>query len=111
MTWASLAMVHAELVLLSYALRDVRNERFVLLSETDVPLWPFDCAYDTLFSADASFLETRATDQRWSLFDFRNGTSPTAADWRKGCSVAASFFFVSRVPAPNLVGSGRSGSR
>ena len=41
--WASLQMVHAELVLLSYALRDPLNERFVLLSETDVPLWPFEC--------------------------------------------------------------------
>ena len=41
--WGSLAMVHAELVLLAYALRDPANQRFVLLSETDVPLWPFDC--------------------------------------------------------------------
>ena len=41
-TWASLAMVHAELVLIAHALKDPRNERFVLLSETDVPLWPFE---------------------------------------------------------------------
>jgi len=83
-TWASLAMVHAELVLLAYALRDPLNQRFVLLSETDAPLWPFDCAYDFLFSSESSFLETRVTDSRFSMFDFDNRTGPVLSEWRKG---------------------------
>ena len=84
--WASLQIVHAELVLLSYALKDPLNERFVLMSETDVPLWPFACTYATLFASELSFLETRRTDVRFStLYDFHNSTqNPRLSDWRKG---------------------------
>ena len=83
--WASLQMVHAELVLLSYALRDPLNERFVLLSETDVPLWPFECTYSVLFASELSFLETKKSDMRFStLYEFRNTTRPHLQDWRKG---------------------------
>lgn len=83
-TWASLAMVHAELVLIAHALKDPRNERFVLLSETDVPLWPFPCMYGTLFSSSLSYMETKETQERFAMYEFRNGTGPLLEHWRKG---------------------------
>ncbi|KAJ1445108.1 core-2/I-branching enzyme-domain-containing protein [Pelagophyceae sp. CCMP2097] len=90
-TWGSLAMVHAELVLLAVALREPRNSRFILLSEADVPLWPFRCTYDALASApDMSFVESRPTNERWEMFDFDAinaswlAAPPTAETWRKG---------------------------
>ena len=87
--WASLQMVHAELVLLSYALRDPLNERFVLLSETDVPLWPFECTYSVLFASELSFLETKKSDMRFStLYEFRNTTRPHLQDWGRVAVVA-----------------------
>ena len=76
-------MVHAELVLLAYALKDPLNQRFVLLSETDVPLWPLEATYATLFSAEVSFLETKLSENRYYLYDFKD-SGPTRAEWRQG---------------------------
>lgn len=41
--WGSLEMVQAELLLLRSAFQDPLNERFVLISDTSVPLWRFNC--------------------------------------------------------------------
>ena len=40
----------------------------MLLSEADVPLWPFDCTYEALFSAPKlSFVESKRTHDRWNM--------------------------------------------
>ncbi|KAJ8607222.1 hypothetical protein CTAYLR_009924 [Chrysophaeum taylorii] len=98
-TWGSLAMVHAELALLATALRDPHNERFVLLSETDVPLWPFRCAYDALLSRpDLSFVESKKTLERFEMFDFGDAAADLAEVWRKG----SQWFALSRDHAVEL---------
>ena len=70
-TWGSLAMVKAEVILVATALQDPAVQRFVLLSETDVPLWPYGCVYEALMSTkNVSYLETRETLERAEMFDF-----------------------------------------
>lgn len=43
--WGSMDMIRAELTLMHYALQDPMNMRFVLVSDTCVPLWTFECTY------------------------------------------------------------------
>lgn len=94
-TWGSLGLVHAELRLLAAALKDELNVRFVLLSETDVPLWPFKCTYTALVSRpDLSFVDSRKTLERFEMFDFYDSDS-----WRKG----SQWFALSREHARALV--------
>lgn len=81
-TWGSLGLVHAELILLAAALRDPLNQRFVLVSETDVPVWPFKCTYDALMSVDKSFVASKRTLERYEMFRFDDAS--LAKNWRKG---------------------------
>ncbi|KAL6573723.1 hypothetical protein OROHE_002182 [Orobanche hederae] len=56
--WGKSTMIDAERRLLANALLDFTNERFVLLSETCIPLFNFSTIYDYLINSEQSFLST-----------------------------------------------------
>ncbi|MED6125082.1 hypothetical protein PIB30_065124, partial [Stylosanthes scabra] len=55
--WGKFSMVEAEKRLLGNALLDPDNQHFVLLSESCVPVRPFQYVYQYLLSANVSFLD------------------------------------------------------
>ncbi|XP_075512916.1 glycosyltransferase BC10-like isoform X1 [Primulina tabacum] len=56
--WGKISMVDAERRLLANALKDPDNQRFVLLSDSCVPLWDFDYVYNYLMHANTSFIDS-----------------------------------------------------
>ncbi|KAK9285452.1 hypothetical protein L1049_024645 [Liquidambar formosana] len=81
--WGEWSMVEAEKLLLESALEDPANQRFVLLSDSCVPLYNFSHVYNYLMSSPRSFVD--------SFVDVRKGRySPKMAPvipkekWRKG---------------------------
>ncbi|KAI4379666.1 hypothetical protein MLD38_005935 [Melastoma candidum] len=56
--WGQISMVDAEKRLLAAALKDSENQHFVLLSDSCVPLHPFDYVYDYLMHTNISFLDS-----------------------------------------------------
>ncbi|KAF8705099.1 hypothetical protein HU200_031362 [Digitaria exilis] len=84
--------------LLANALLDLSNERFVLLSESCIPLYNFTTIYTLLTGANTSFVDVIVTTARYSpLFSDRNNL--TASQWRKG----AQWFEVDRAAALEVV--------
>ncbi|XP_040942321.1 glycosyltransferase BC10 [Gossypium hirsutum] len=56
-TWGAFSMVDAERRLLAYALKDLDNQHFVLLSDSCIPLHNFDYVYNYLMHANMSFID------------------------------------------------------
>ena len=82
--WGAVTVARAEVFLLRAALADPRNERFLLVSESCVPLHPFLCLYDFLFSTPKSFVKSWATADRARLYDFGARDAAVKRRWRKG---------------------------
>ena len=85
--WGEHSMIYATRELLWFAFKDPRNTRFVLLSESDVPVYGPLQVYHQLQSEDKSRVdvsEMRSTDKyRWN-FRFLCGNPPIREkDWRK----------------------------
>ncbi|WVZ72119.1 hypothetical protein U9M48_020630 [Paspalum notatum var. saurae] len=81
--WGDVTLVAAERRLLANALLDVGNERFVLLSESCIPLYNFTAVHAVLTGTNTSFVEAIVTPARYNtLFAERNNI--TVAQWRKG---------------------------
>ncbi|KAL1323159.1 hypothetical protein HN51_068220 [Arachis hypogaea] len=57
-SWGLSSLVDAERRLLANALLDSSNQRFVLLSESCIPLFGFKAIYDYLMNTNLSFLES-----------------------------------------------------
>ncbi|CAI9096151.1 OLC1v1032234C1 [Oldenlandia corymbosa var. corymbosa] len=84
--WGNVNMIEAERRLLANALLDMSNQRFVLLSETCIPLFNFSTVYNYLINSTQSFVEAfdevgpvgrgRYNSQMQPLIKLR--------DWRKG---------------------------
>ncbi|KAF7135003.1 hypothetical protein RHSIM_Rhsim08G0131300 [Rhododendron simsii] len=55
--WGKVNMVEAERRLLANALLDISNERFVLLSESCIPLFNFSTIYSYVMDSDTTFVE------------------------------------------------------
>ncbi|PSS08385.1 Transcription factor like [Actinidia chinensis var. chinensis] len=55
--WGKVNMVEAERRLLANALLDISNERFVLLSESCIPLYNFSTVYSYLMDSTKTFVE------------------------------------------------------
>ncbi|CAI7805314.1 unnamed protein product [Closterium sp. NIES-54] len=55
--WGRMSVVAAERRLLAYAVTDKRNEYFVLVSESCIPLWSFDYIHNYISSTHISFVE------------------------------------------------------
>ncbi|KAK3404466.1 hypothetical protein EUGRSUZ_K00774 [Eucalyptus grandis] len=62
--WGGSSMIEAERLLLKVALRDPANQRFVLLSDSCLPLYEFHDIYKHLISSPNSYVE--------SYFDFED---------------------------------------
>ncbi|XP_073145631.1 glycosyltransferase BC10-like [Henckelia pumila] len=56
--WGKFNMIEAEKRLLANALLDVSNQRFILLSESCIPLFNFETVYDYLVYSHTSFVES-----------------------------------------------------
>ncbi len=58
MVWAKLSVLAAERRLLANALLDAANERYVLVSESCIPVTPFPVAYQYFLESEHSFVES-----------------------------------------------------
>ncbi|KAA8547787.1 hypothetical protein F0562_004216 [Nyssa sinensis] len=84
--WGTISMIDAERRLLANALLDFSNQRFVLLSESCIPLFNFTTIYNYLINSNLSFLGSfddprkpgrgRYNRQMWPVINI--------SDWRKG---------------------------
>ncbi|KAK6925274.1 Glycosyl transferase, family 14 [Dillenia turbinata] len=84
--WGKPSMVDAERRLLANALLDFSNERFVLLSETCIPLYNFTAIYNYLINSRESYIETtdkQSKDGR-GRYNMKLLPAITQSDWRKG---------------------------
>ncbi|KAL7001111.1 hypothetical protein U1Q18_002264, partial [Sarracenia purpurea var. burkii] len=79
-------MIDAERRLLANALLDFSNERFVLLSETCIPLFNFTTTYDYLVGSNLSFLGSFDDPRRTGRGRYNKRMAPpiSMSDWRKG---------------------------
>ena len=84
--WGAASVVLAEKRLLARALLDPAAERFVLLSESCVPIRPFPRVRAVLLDTDRSFVESSLDrHQRWpGAHDPRAAAEIPRATWRKG---------------------------
>ncbi|KAK1412053.1 hypothetical protein QVD17_33009 [Tagetes erecta] len=84
--WGKPSMIDAERRLLANALLDFSNQRFILLSETCIPLFNFTTIYNYLINANQSFLSSFDDPRKIGRgrYNKRMGPTITLQDWRKG---------------------------
>ncbi|KAH6804268.1 Core-2/I-branching beta-1 [Perilla frutescens var. frutescens] len=84
--WGSVSLVDAEKRLLANALLDFSNERFVLLSESCIPIYNFPTVYSYLMGSDHSFVESYDDPSRYGRGRYSRWMKPDIrlAEWRKG---------------------------
>ncbi|MCL7031765.1 hypothetical protein MKW94_020138 [Papaver nudicaule] len=84
--WGSITLLDAERRLLANALLDISNERFVLLSESCIPLHGFSTIYKYLTESTHSFIESYDDPGYSGRGRYSPGLIPyiTLSDWRKG---------------------------
>lgn len=94
-------MIDAERRLLANALLDPTNERFVLLSETCIPLFNFTTIFDYLIGAKQSFVASYDDPRKVGRGRYNRQMSPTISltQWRKG----SQWFEVNRKLAIEIV--------
>ncbi|KAG8086629.1 hypothetical protein GUJ93_ZPchr0010g7558 [Zizania palustris] len=85
-SWGSITLVDAEKRLLANALLDFSNERFVLLSESCIPLFNFSTVYEYLINSTHSFVESYNIDtpQCAGRYNHRMAPHILPSQWRKG---------------------------
>ncbi|KAJ7551081.1 hypothetical protein O6H91_07G133000 [Diphasiastrum complanatum] len=81
--WGEASMIAAERLLLRTALEDPHNERFVLISESCIPLYSFEYTYTYLMSSTRSFVDSFA-DYKENRYNPHMGPSIPRDRWRKG---------------------------
>ncbi|KAL3814553.1 hypothetical protein ACJIZ3_015821 [Penstemon smallii] len=84
--WGSVLLVDAEKRLLANALLDFSNERFVLLSESCIPIYNFPTVYNYLIGSLHSFVESYDDPSRYGRGRYSRRMRPDIrlSDWRKG---------------------------
>ncbi|XWS68835.1 hypothetical protein CRYUN_Cryun04dG0127200 [Craigia yunnanensis] len=84
--WGNVNMIEAERRLLANALLDFSNQRFVLLSESCIPLFNFSTVYSYLINSSKSFVESYDLDGPVGRGRYSRRMSPqvTLDQWRKG---------------------------
>ncbi|RAL40210.1 hypothetical protein DM860_008350 [Cuscuta australis] len=84
--WGRPSMIDAERRLLGNALLDHSNQRFVLLSESCIPLFNFTFIYDYLVNTNQSFLGSFDDPSKVGRGRYNKRMHPRVAlsDWRKG---------------------------
>ncbi|KAG2593325.1 glycosyltransferase BC10-like [Panicum virgatum] len=85
-SWGAVTLMDAEKRLLANALLDFSNERFVLLSESCIPVHNFTTVYGYLVGSEQSFVEVyyRNTKQCRNRYSRRMAPDITLRQWRKG---------------------------
>ncbi|KAF8390104.1 hypothetical protein HHK36_024626 [Tetracentron sinense] len=84
--WGRVTMIDAERRLLANALLDFSNERFVLLSETCIPVFNFTTVYNYLINSNHSFLGSFDDPRPMGRGRYNKRMWPivSLSDWRKG---------------------------
>ncbi|XP_027179623.1 uncharacterized protein LOC113778418 [Coffea eugenioides] len=85
-SWGRINMIDAERRLLANALLDFSNQRFVLLSDSCIPLFNFTTVYDYLMSSNQSFLGSFDDPRKPGRGRYNRQMFPTITieQWRKG---------------------------
>ncbi|KQK10852.1 uncharacterized protein LOC100845991 [Brachypodium distachyon] len=85
-SWGSVSLMDAEKRLLANALLDFSNERFVLLSESCIPVQPFPVVHDYLVGSRHSFVEVYYVPSKQCRGRYNRRMAPdiTLRQWRKG---------------------------
>ncbi|MQL83407.1 hypothetical protein Taro_015909 [Colocasia esculenta] len=99
--WGSILLVDAEKRLLSNALLDFSNERFVLLSESCIPVFNFPTVYNYLINSKQSFVESYDDPSSRGRGRYSRHMAPEVMlyQWRKG----SEWFEMNRELAVNIV--------
>ncbi|XP_016439596.2 glycosyltransferase BC10-like isoform X2 [Nicotiana tabacum] len=86
--WGSVTLVDAERRLLANALLDFSNERFVLLSDSCIPLYSFPTVYKYLIGSIHSFVESYDDPSSYGRgrgrYNHHMQPDIKLSDWRKG---------------------------
>lgn len=84
--WGGVNMIEAERRLLANALLDFSNERFVLLSESCIPLFNFSVIYSHLMNSTQNFVEVYDLEGPVGRgrYSFRMAPKIKIFQWRKG---------------------------
>lgn len=85
-SWGSISLAAAEKRLLANALLDFSNERFVLLSESCIPVYNFKTVYKYLTQSAHSFVESYDDPSRYGRGRYSRWMAPSIRihQWRKG---------------------------
>nr|GEY60116.1 glycosyl transferase, family 14 [Tanacetum cinerariifolium] len=96
--WGTVTLVDAERRLLGNALLDFSNERFVLLSESCIPIYNFPIIYNYLIGSTQSFLDSYDEPSRYGRGRYSRHMKPDIMlrDWRKGKKVKVFLVEVTR---------------
>ncbi|KAK4426638.1 Glycosyltransferase BC10 [Sesamum alatum] len=84
--WGTMSMIDAERRLLANALLDTHNQRFVLLSDSCIPLFNFTTVYNHLMGTNHSFLGSFDDPRKMGRGRYNRRMWPTITveQWRKG---------------------------
>lgn len=99
--WGTVSLVDAAKRLLANALLDFSNERFVLLSESCIPVFNFPTVYNYLINSAHSFVQSYDQDSRRGRgrYNYRMRPDIELSQWRKG----SEWFELNRELAINIV--------
>ncbi|KAK8512927.1 hypothetical protein V6N13_090335 [Hibiscus sabdariffa] len=99
--WGRVNMIEAERRLLANALLDLSNQRFVLLSESCIPLFNFSIVYSYLINSSQTFVESYDLSGPAGSGRYSQRMNPyiTLDQWRKG----AQWFEIDRDLAVEVV--------
>lgn len=81
--WGESSMIQAERLLLSAALEDPANQRFVLLSDSCVPLYNFSYVYNYIMVSPKSFVDS-FLDAKEGRYNPKMSPKIPREKWRKG---------------------------
>ncbi|XP_043722487.1 glycosyltransferase BC10-like [Telopea speciosissima] len=100
--WGKMSMCDAERRLLANALLDISNERFVLVSESCIPLFNFSIVYHQLLRSKYSFVGAFDDPGPYGRGRYNENMAPEViiTQWRKG----SQWFEINRKLAIHVVG-------
>lgn len=81
--WGESSMIEAERLLFATALEDPANQRFVLLSDSCVPLYNFSCVYSYTMASRRSFVDS-FLDVKEGRYNPKMSPHIPKEKWRKG---------------------------
>ncbi|KAH9322242.1 hypothetical protein KI387_016881 [Taxus chinensis] len=81
--WGEASMIEAERILLRKALEDPANQRFILVSDSCVPLYNFSYIYDYVMSSPKSFVDS-FRDPKGERYNPKMAPAIPKDKWRKG---------------------------